>query len=39
MVMDNTIFIIDDVEINRSILAEIFKKEYNIIEAGNGARR
>lgn len=37
MVMDNTIFIVDDVEINRSILAEIFKKEYNIIEAGNGA--
>lgn len=35
--MDNTILIVDDVEINRSILAEIFKNEYNIIEADNGA--
>lgn len=35
--MDNTILIVDDVEINRNILAEIFKNEYNIIEADNGA--
>lgn len=31
-----TILIVDDVEINRAILTEIFKDEYNIIEASNG---
>lgn len=31
-----TILIVDDQEINRVILKELFKDEYNIIEAGNG---
>lgn len=31
-----TILIVDDVEINRTILAEIFKDDYNILEADNG---
>ncbi len=31
-----TILIVDDVDINRTILAEVFKNDYNIIEAGNG---
>ena len=34
--MDKTILIVDDVEINRIILAEGFKDNYNIIEAENG---
>ena len=34
--MDNTILIVDDVEINRIILAEGFKDSYNILEAENG---
>ena len=34
--MDKTILIVDDVEINRIILAEGFKADYNIIEAENG---
>ena len=33
---DMTILIVDDIEINRAILTEIFKDEYNIIEASNG---
>lgn len=33
---EKTILIVDDIEINRSILAEIFKSDYNIIEACNG---
>lgn len=33
---EKTILIVDDIEINRSILAEIFKSEYNIIEACDG---
>lgn len=33
-----TILIVDDVEINRTILAEIFKDEYRIMEAGNGVQ-
>lgn len=33
---DKTILIVDDIEINRVILAEIFKDEYNILEACNG---
>lgn len=34
----NTILIVDDIEINRTILAEIFKDEYNILEASNGVQ-
>lgn len=32
-----TILIVDDVEINRIILAEVFNDNYNILEAGSGA--
>lgn len=32
-----TILIVDDIEINRVILAEVFKDEYEIIEACDGA--
>lgn len=31
-----TLLIIDDVEMNRAILAEFFKDRYHIVEAGNG---
>lgn len=34
--MKNTILIVDDQEINRVILAELFKEEYNVVEAENG---
>ena len=34
--MDKTILIVDDDEISRSILAEIFKDDYHIIEACDG---
>lgn len=36
--MDNkkTILIVDDVEINRMILAEVFKDKYQVLEAGDG---
>lgn len=34
--MRNSLLIADDVEINRTILTEAFKEEYNIIEAVNG---
>ena len=33
---DRSILIVDDNEINRGILGEIFKGKYNIIEAGDG---
>lgn len=33
-----TILIVDDIEINRMILAEIFKEEYQILEACDGAQ-
>ena len=33
---DRPILIVDDNEINRGILGEIFKDKYNIIEAGDG---
>lgn len=33
---ERTLLIVDDIEINRIILAEIFKDNYNIIEACNG---
>ena len=36
MSKEKTILIVDDVEINRAILAEFFKNDYNIIEADNG---
>lgn len=31
-----TILIVDDIEINRDILTEIFKEDYRILEAGDG---
>lgn len=34
--MRNSLLIVDDVEINRAILSEAFKGEYDIIEAANG---
>ena len=33
---DRSILVVDDNEINRGILGEIFKESYNIIEAENG---
>lgn len=38
--MDNrkTILIVDDIEINREILAEIFKQDYEIVKACNGVQ-
>lgn len=33
-----TILIVDDIEINRAVLAEIFKDNYNTIEACDGAQ-
>lgn len=36
MEKEKTILIVDDVEINRVILAEIFRDNYNIVEACNG---
>ena len=33
---DRSILVVDDNEINRGILGEIFKDKYNIIEAGDG---
>ena len=34
----NTILVVDDIEMNRAILGEIFKDEYEIIEAENGLK-
>lgn len=34
--MRNTILIVDDIEVNRAIIKEIFKNEYNVAEAENG---
>lgn len=34
--MENKILIVDDIEINRVLLTEIFKNDYKIIEACNG---
>ncbi|MCM1126582.1 MAG: response regulator [Lachnospiraceae bacterium] len=34
---EKTLLIVDDVEINRMILAEIFKDTYHIIDTGSGA--
>lgn len=36
--MEKTILIVDDVEINRLILAEEFRSDYNIIEADGGRK-
>lgn len=36
MCEDKAILIVDDVDINRAILAEIFKEDYRILEACNG---
>ncbi|MBR1669072.1 MAG: response regulator [Butyrivibrio sp.] len=33
---DRSILVVDDNEINRGILGEIFRDKYNILEAGNG---
>ena len=33
---DRSILIVDDNEINRGILGEIFKDKFNILEAENG---
>ena len=35
---EKTILIVDDIDINRMILAEIFKDDYHILEAGNGVQ-
>lgn len=35
---EKTILIVDDVDINRIILGEVFDDTYNIIEAGSGAQ-
>lgn len=32
------ILIVDDIEINRVILSEIFKEDYEILEAADGRR-
>ncbi|MDE6607106.1 MAG: response regulator [Lachnospiraceae bacterium] len=34
--MEKTILIVDDIEVNRALLAENFKDDYEIVEAGNG---
>ena len=36
--MKKTILIVDDQEINRAILKELFKDDYDVLEADNGAR-
>lgn len=36
MYNERTILIVDDIEINRAVLSEIFKDDYNTIEACNG---
>ncbi len=35
---EKTILIVDDIELNRVILSEIFKNDYNILEAEGGAQ-
>ena len=34
-----TILIVDDSEINRDVLKEIFKDDYTILEADNGCKK
>lgn len=36
MLVKNSILIVDDQEINRVLIAELFREEYNIFEAENG---
>lgn len=36
MEMVKTILIVDDIDINRAILADVFEEDYGIIEAGSG---
>lgn len=38
MITRDTIIIVDDMEINRVILRSIFEKDYNLLEAENGAQ-
>ena len=35
---DKSILIVDDSEINRGVLGEIFKENYGVIEAENGRK-
>ena len=35
---ERSILVVDDNEINRGILGEIFKDKYNILEAGDGVQ-
>lgn len=35
---DKTILIVDDIEVNRVVLAEVFKDEYDIVQADGGKR-
>ena len=37
MKMQDTILVVDDIEMNRMILSEIFRDKYKILEAENGA--
>ena len=39
MVKRDTILIVDDQELNRVILRNIFEDEYNLLEAETGNRR
>ncbi|MCR2020270.1 hypothetical protein NSB04_11070 [Blautia pseudococcoides] len=32
----NTLLIVDDMEVNRAILRNLFAKDFNILEAQNG---
>ena len=36
---DRSILVVDDNEINRGILGEIFKDQYNILEAGKRMKK
>lgn len=36
IIMRDTVLIVDDVEINRALLGEILKEDYDILEASNG---
>lgn len=37
MKSQNKILIVDDSELNRSLLADMLRDEYEVLEAGNGA--
>ena len=34
--MKKSILVVDDMELNRAILCEIFRQDYHMIEADNG---